>query len=42
MKVGGKARLICPADIAYGERGAGAKIKPGAALNFEVTLIAIE
>jgi len=42
MQVGGKARLICPADIAYGERGAGAKIKPGAALNFEVTLIAIE
>jgi FKBP-type peptidyl-prolyl cis-trans isomerase FkpA/FKBP-type peptidyl-prolyl cis-trans isomerase FklB len=42
MKVGGKARLICPSDIAYGERGAGAKIKPGAALNFEVTLIGIE
>ena len=42
MKVGGKARLICPADIAYGDRGAGAAIKPGAALNFEVELIAIE
>lgn len=42
MKVGGKARLICPAEIAYGDRGAGAKIKPGAALSFEVTLIAIE
>ena len=42
MKVGGKARLICPAAIAYGDRGAGAKIKPGAALSFEVTLIAIE
>jgi FKBP-type peptidyl-prolyl cis-trans isomerase FkpA len=42
MKVGGKARLICPSDIAYGDRGAGAAIKPGAALNFEVELIAIE
>jgi FKBP-type peptidyl-prolyl cis-trans isomerase FkpA/FKBP-type peptidyl-prolyl cis-trans isomerase FklB len=42
MKVGGKARLICPADIAYGDRGAGGQIKPGAALNFEVELIAIE
>jgi FKBP-type peptidyl-prolyl cis-trans isomerase FkpA/FKBP-type peptidyl-prolyl cis-trans isomerase FklB len=42
MKVGGKARLICPADIAYGDRGAGALIKPGAALNFEVELISIE
>ena len=42
MKVGGRARLICPSDIAYGDRGAGSRIKPGAALEFEVTLIAIE
>jgi len=42
MQVGAKARLVCPSDIAYGDRGAGAKIKPGAALSFEVTLIAIE
>ena len=42
MKVGGKSRLICPSDIAYGDRGAGADIKPGAALNFEVELLAIE
>ena len=42
MKVGGKSRLVCPADIAYGDRGAGSDIKPGAALNFEVELIAIE
>ncbi len=42
MKVGGKARLICPSAIAYGDQGAGADIKPGAALNFEVELIGIE
>ena len=41
MKVGGKARLVCPAAIAYGERGAGALITPGATLQFEVELLAI-
>jgi FKBP-type peptidyl-prolyl cis-trans isomerase FkpA len=42
MKVGGKAKLICPSDIAYGDRGAPPKIKPGAALVFEVELLSIE
>jgi len=41
MKQGGKARLVCPSDIAYGDRGAGPKIKPGAALVFEVELLEI-
>jgi FKBP-type peptidyl-prolyl cis-trans isomerase len=42
MKVGGKAKLVCPSSIAYGDRGAPPKIKPGAPLVFEVELISIE
>jgi len=42
MKVGGKAKLACPAAIAYGDRGAPPKIKPGSALLFEVELLGIE
>jgi FKBP-type peptidyl-prolyl cis-trans isomerase len=40
MKVGGKALLICPADIAYGDQRKG-RIAPGSALSFEVELIEI-
>jgi FKBP-type peptidyl-prolyl cis-trans isomerase FkpA len=42
MKVGGKAKLVCPSDTAYGDRGAPPKIKPGATLVFDVELLAIE
>ena len=42
MKVGGKSKLICPSDIAYGDRGSPPKIKGGAALVFEVELLEIE
>ena len=41
MKVGGKSKLVCPSDIAYGDRGSPPKIKPGAALVFEVELLEI-
>ena len=42
MKVGGKAKLVCPSDIAYGDRGAGANIPGGSTLMFEVELLAIK
>jgi FKBP-type peptidyl-prolyl cis-trans isomerase FkpA/FKBP-type peptidyl-prolyl cis-trans isomerase FklB len=41
IKVGGKSRLVCPSDIAYGDRGSPPKIKPGATLVFEVELLEI-
>jgi FKBP-type peptidyl-prolyl cis-trans isomerase FkpA len=41
MKVGGKATLVCPSDIAYGDQGRPPQIKPGATLVFDVELLEI-
>jgi FKBP-type peptidyl-prolyl cis-trans isomerase len=42
MPVGSKWQLFIPSDLAYGDRGAGADIGPGATLIFEVELLSIE
>lgn len=39
MRIGAKARLICPPAIAYGSRGAAGVIPPDATLMFEVELL---
>jgi FKBP-type peptidyl-prolyl cis-trans isomerase FkpA len=42
MKVGGKAQLVCPPELAYGSQGAGSDVPPNATLIFEVELLDIK
>lgn len=41
MKEGGKATLVIPSDLAYGDGGSGDAIPPGATLKFEVELFKV-
>ena len=42
LKVGGKALLIIPSNLAYGSRGAGGVIPPFSPLTFEVELVSVQ
>jgi FKBP-type peptidyl-prolyl cis-trans isomerase len=42
MKVGGKARIVCPSSIAYGDEGRPGAIPPGATLTFDVELVEVK
>jgi len=39
MKKGGRSQVVCPANLAYGDRGSPPVIPPGSTLSFEVELL---
>ncbi len=41
MRVGGKSRILCPSDLAYGDRGSAPKVRPGATVEYDVELLAV-
>jgi FKBP-type peptidyl-prolyl cis-trans isomerase FkpA len=41
MKVGGKARLVCPSELAFNEMGNGELVPPGAPVVFDLELLEI-
>jgi peptidylprolyl isomerase len=42
MKVGGRRKLVIPPHLGYGDRGAGAVIKPGETLIFVCDLVSVD
>lgn len=42
MRVGGKRKLVIPADLAYGNSGSGSVIPPGATLVFDLELLDVQ
>ena len=42
MKEGGKATLVIPSELGYGDQGSGETIPPGATLKFEVELFKVQ